>query len=74
MDHSENSHSLGVLINFGKLKILDLGDLTWDKEMLVYVPEEPAGRSRYSGGFASWISPKFQSCIWLMAFTPGWRS
>ena len=33
-DHSENSHSLGVLINFGKLKILDLGDLTYDKELL----------------------------------------
>src|ERR1700754_3067830 len=31
-DRSENSHSLGVLINFGKLKILDLGDLTWEKE------------------------------------------
>src|SRR5271165_3227826 len=32
-DATENSHSLGVLINFGKLKILDLGDLTWDKEL-----------------------------------------
>ena len=37
-DASENSHSLGVLINFGKLKILDLGDLTWDKEMTFMCP------------------------------------
>ena len=43
MDHSENSHSLGVLINFGKLKILDLGDLTWDKEMLFMCPVNRLG-------------------------------
>jgi competence protein ComEC len=43
MDHSENSHSLGVLINFGKLKILDLGDLTWDKEMLFMCPTNKLG-------------------------------
>ncbi len=43
MDLSENSHSLGVLINFGKLKILDLGDLTWDKEMLFMCPENRLG-------------------------------
>jgi beta-lactamase superfamily II metal-dependent hydrolase len=44
MDRSENSHSLGVLINFGKLKILDLGDLTWDKEMLFMCPENRLGK------------------------------
>jgi beta-lactamase superfamily II metal-dependent hydrolase len=44
MDRSENSHSLGVLINFGKLKILDLGDLTWDKEMLFMCPVNRLGR------------------------------
>lgn len=32
-DQSENARSLGILITFGKLKVLDLGDLTWDKEM-----------------------------------------
>jgi competence protein ComEC len=37
-DASENSHSLGVLINFGKLKIIDLGDLTWDKEQAFMCP------------------------------------
>jgi len=42
-DHSENSHSLGVLINFGKLKILDLGDLTYDKELLFMCPVNRLG-------------------------------
>jgi competence protein ComEC len=44
MDHSENSHSLGVFINFGELKILDLGDLTWDKEMQFMCPKNLLGR------------------------------
>ena len=44
MDHSENSRSLGVLINFGGLKILDLGDLTWDKEMQFMCPANRLGR------------------------------
>jgi competence protein ComEC len=43
-DHSENSHSLGVLINFGKLKILDLGDLTYDKELLFMCPVNRLGK------------------------------
>jgi competence protein ComEC len=42
-DASENSHSLGVLINFGKLKILDLGDLTWDKELAFMCPVNRLG-------------------------------
>jgi competence protein ComEC len=31
-DNTENPRSLGTLITFGKLKVLDLGDLTADKE------------------------------------------
>jgi competence protein ComEC len=42
-DATENSHSLGVLINFGKLKILDLGDLTWDKELVFMCPVNRLG-------------------------------
>jgi competence protein ComEC len=42
-DATENSHSLGVLIDFGKLKILDLGDLTWDKEMAFMCPVNRLG-------------------------------
>lgn len=43
-DHSENSRSLGALINFGKLKILDLGDLTWDKEKEIMCPDNKLGK------------------------------
>lgn len=43
-DPSENSHSLGVLINFGKLKLLDLGDLTYDKERLFMCPINRLGQ------------------------------
>ena len=37
-DQTENARSLGTLITFGKLKILDLGDLTWDKEIQLMCP------------------------------------
>jgi competence protein ComEC len=42
-DQTENSRSLGVLITFGKLRILDLGDLTWDKEMQLMCPANKLG-------------------------------
>jgi competence protein ComEC len=43
-DQTDNSRSLGVLITFGKLKILDLGDLTWDKEMQLMCPANKLGK------------------------------
>ena len=42
-DRTENSHSLGIEIDFGKLKLLDLGDLTWDKEMQLMCPANKLG-------------------------------
>jgi competence protein ComEC len=42
-DQTENSRSLGTEITFGKLKILDLGDLTWDKEMQLMCPNNKLG-------------------------------
>lgn len=42
-DQSENARSLGVLLTFGKLRILDLGDLTSDKEMELVCPENKLG-------------------------------
>jgi competence protein ComEC len=42
-DETENAHSLGIEINFGKLKLLDLGDLTWDKEMQLMCPNNRLG-------------------------------
>lgn len=43
-DQTENARSLGVLFTFGKLRILDLGDLTWDKEMQLMCPVNKLGR------------------------------
>jgi competence protein ComEC len=43
-DQTENLRSLGTLITFGKLKILDLGDLTRDKEMELVCPNNKLGR------------------------------
>ncbi len=42
-DNTENLRSLGALIAFGKLKLLDLGDLTWDKEMELMCPTNKLG-------------------------------
>ena len=42
-DETENPRSLGTLITFGKLRILDLGDLTMDKEMELMCPRNKIG-------------------------------
>jgi beta-lactamase superfamily II metal-dependent hydrolase len=42
-DQTENARSIGVLLTFGKLRILDLGDLTWDKEMGLMCPANLLG-------------------------------
>jgi competence protein ComEC len=42
-DVSENGRSLGVLVSFGQLKLLDLGDLTWDKEIELMCPANRLG-------------------------------
>jgi beta-lactamase superfamily II metal-dependent hydrolase len=42
-DQTENARSLGVEIRFGELRILDLGDLTWDKEMQLMCPVNKLG-------------------------------
>jgi beta-lactamase superfamily II metal-dependent hydrolase len=42
-DQTENARSVGVEITFGKLKLLDLGDLTWDKEMELMCPTNKLG-------------------------------
>lgn len=43
-DQTENARSLGVLIRFGDMKILDLGDLTWDKERDLMCPNNRLGK------------------------------
>jgi len=43
-DQSENARSLGSVFTFGKLRILDLGDLTSDKEMGLVCPRNKLGK------------------------------
>jgi competence protein ComEC len=43
-DTTENLRSLGTFIQFGKLRILDLGDLTHDKEMQLMCPVNKIGK------------------------------
>ena len=42
-DTTENSHSTGSLIALGKFKMLDLGDLTWNKEIELVCPNNRVG-------------------------------
>jgi beta-lactamase superfamily II metal-dependent hydrolase len=42
-DSSENAQSVGTLITFGKFRMIDLGDLTWNKEMLLACPGNRIG-------------------------------
>jgi len=42
-DPSENAQSIGTLITFGKFRIIDLGDLTWNKEMELACPNNKIG-------------------------------
>jgi competence protein ComEC len=37
-DESENAQSVGLLYRFGKFRMLDLGDLTWNKELELMCP------------------------------------
>jgi competence protein ComEC len=41
---TENDRSLGLVITFGKLRILDLGDLTWNKERGLMCPVNKIGK------------------------------
>lgn len=42
-DHTENAHSTGSVISYGKFRMLDLGDLTWDKEIALVCPNNRIG-------------------------------
>jgi hypothetical protein len=43
-DPSENARSLGFLLTFGKFRFLDLGDLTWNKELELACPNHLLGK------------------------------
>ena len=42
-DKTENQRSAGFLLTFGKFKFLNMGDLTWDKEMEMACPVNKVG-------------------------------
>jgi beta-lactamase superfamily II metal-dependent hydrolase len=42
-DPSENARSVGILLTFGRFRFIDLGDLTWNKELDLMCPINPIG-------------------------------
>lgn len=42
-DASENAASVGLLFTYGKFRMLDLADLTWNKEVGLMCPTNPIG-------------------------------
>ena len=44
-DTTENARSLGTVLTFGKMRIVDLGDLTWDKELGLMCPDNKLGHA-----------------------------
>lgn len=42
-DETENARSLGIVLQYGKARLVDLGDLTWDKEMQLMCPVNKLG-------------------------------
>jgi competence protein ComEC len=43
VDRTESARSLGTILSFGKVRILDLGDLTWEKELGLVCPVNKLG-------------------------------
>jgi len=43
-DPSENAQSVGILVRFGSFRLIDLGDLTWNKEYPLVCPTNKAGK------------------------------
>ena len=44
LEDSENDRSIGMVITFGKTRILDLGDLTWAQERPLMCPVDKLGK------------------------------
>ena len=43
VDPSENAQSVGMVITFGQFRMIDLGDLTWNKELALVCPDNKLG-------------------------------
>jgi len=44
VDPSENAQSSGIVLTYGKFRFVDLGDLTWNKEIALMCPVNRLGR------------------------------
>lgn len=44
LEKTENDRSIGTMITFGRLRILDLGDLTWGEERPLMCPTDKLGK------------------------------
>jgi competence protein ComEC len=42
-DPTENAQSVGILVTYEKFRFLDMGDLTWNKELELMCPANPIG-------------------------------
>ena len=43
-DPTDNARSVGIIYSFGKFKFLDLGDLTWNRELELVCPQNRIGK------------------------------
>ena len=43
-DQTENARSDGIVLQYGKMRLVDLGDLTWDREMQLMCPANKLGQ------------------------------
>ena len=43
-DKTENGRSVGFVMQYGEMRLVDLGDLTWDKEMQLMCPDNKLGQ------------------------------
>ena len=67
-DQTENPRSLGSLLTFGKLRILDLGDLTWDKERDLMCPVNKLGHvDVYIVSHHGWRQSGSPALVWGIA-------
>ena len=67
-DKTENRRSLGTVINFGKLRIVDLGDLTRDEEVELMCPVNKLGHADiYIVSHHGWDQSSSPALVWGLA-------
>ncbi len=67
-DKTENRRSLGTVINFGKLRIVDLGDLTHDEEIELMCPVNKLGHADiYIVSHHGWDQSSSPALVWGLA-------